>query len=151
MLSAVDGASGELMRKILHDHSFQAMEAAWRGLFFMVRRIETDTDLSIYLLDIEKGELSDHLEAAGNLSDTLLYKTLITEAIETPGGEPWSLMIGSYDFSPSIDDVATLVRISKLAAGANAPFVSHMRPDVLGVHSLYENTDPKSWDMSTDL
>jgi len=150
MLSVVDGASGELMRKILHDHRFQAMEAAWRALFFMVRRIETDSDLSIYLLDIEKGELSDHLKASGNLSDTLVYKTLITEAIETPGGEPWSLMIGSYDFSPSIDDIATLVRISKLASGADCPFVSHMRPDVLGVHSLNENTDPRGWDMSTN-
>lgn len=150
LVSAVDGASGELMRKILHDHRFQSMEAAWRGLFFMVRRIETDSDVSIYILDVSKDELSDHLKSTGSLSDTVVYRTLITDAIETPGGEPWSLMVGSYDFSPSIDDVATLVRVSKLASGANCPFVSHMRPDVLGVHSLYENTDPKRWDMSTD-
>ena len=150
MLSAVDGATGELMRKILHDHKFQAMEAAWRGLFFMVRRIETDSDLSVQILDIAKEELAEHLKSADSLSDTLLYKTLITDAIETPGEEPFSLIIGSYDFLPSIDDVATLVRISKLAAGADAPFVSHMRPDVLGVHTLFENTDPKGWKLSTD-
>ncbi|MEP7074269.1 MAG: type VI secretion system contractile sheath large subunit [Acidobacteriota bacterium] len=150
MISAVDGATGELMRKILHDHKFQAMEAAWRGLFFMVRRIETDSDLSIHILDASKDELADHLKSSGNLSDTVLYKTLITDAIDTPGGEPWSVVIGSYDFSPTIDDVATLVRLSKLASGANAPFVSHMRPDVVGVRSLYENTDPKGWDLSTD-
>ena len=150
LVAAVDGATGELMKKILHDHKFQALEAAWRGLFFMVRRTETDTDLSIKILDVGKEELSHHLKDADSLSNTILYKTLIADAIETPGGEPWSLIVGSYDFSPNVDDVATLVRVSKIAAGAGAPFISHMRPDVLGVHSLYGNADPKNWDMTTN-
>lgn len=150
LVAAVDGATGELMRKILHHHKFQALEAAWRGLFLMVRRTETDTDLSINLLDIRKDELADHLKSAESLSDTILYKTLIADAIETPGGEPWSLIVGAYDFSPSVDDVASLVRVSKIAAGAGAPFISHMRPDVLGVQSLHGNADPKGWDMTTN-
>jgi type VI secretion system protein ImpC len=33
---------------------------------------------------------------------------------------------------------------------ANAPFISHMRPDVLGIKSLYENADPRGWAMTTD-
>ena len=45
----------------------------------------------------------------------------------------------------NVDDVAALMRISKLSAAAGAPFVSHMRPDVLGVHSLFERPDPKDW------
>ncbi|MGH9819890.1 MAG: type VI secretion system contractile sheath domain-containing protein, partial [Pyrinomonadaceae bacterium] len=150
LIAAVDGATGELMRKILHDHKFQALESAWRGLFLMVRRTETDTDLSIKILDLGKQELADHLKAADSLSNTILYKTLIADAIETPGGEPWSLIVGAYDFSPNVDDVATLVRISKIAAGAGSPIISHMRPDVLGVHSLNGNADPKGWDMTTN-
>lgn len=150
LIAAVDGATGELMSKILHHHKFQALEAAWRGLFLMVRRTETDTDLSIRILDAGKEELSHHLKDADSLSTTILYKTLITEAIETPGGEPWSLVIGAYDFSPNVDDVASLVRVSKIAAGAGAPFISHMRPDVLGVHSLHGNADPKGWDLTSN-
>ena len=45
MLSAVDNATSALMRDILHHPNFQALESAWRGLYFAVRRIETDTDL----------------------------------------------------------------------------------------------------------
>ena len=52
---------------------------------------------------------------------------------------PGPLIVGAYDFLPNVDDAATLVRVSKLAAGADAPFISHMRPDILGVHSLYGN------------
>ena len=150
LIAAVDGATSELMRKILHNHEFQALEAAWRGLFLLVRKTETDTDLSIHLLDLGKDELAEDLRSASNLSETALYKTLIEDALETPGGEPWSLIIGAYDFSPNVDDAATLVRVSKLAAGADAPFVSHMRPDVLGVHSLDGNADPRTWKLSAD-
>lgn len=150
LVAAVDSATGNLMRKILHDRKFQAFEAAWRGLFFMVRRAETDSGLSIHILDVTKEELSDSLSSVSDLSATALYKTLVTDAIETPGGEPWAVTIGGYDFLPNVDDVATLVRIAKISAAAGAPFISHMRPDVLGVRSLHENTDPKSWDLSTD-
>jgi type VI secretion system protein ImpC len=150
LISAVDGATSELMRKILHDHKFQALEAAWRGLFLLVRKTETDTDLSIHLLDLGKDELVEDLRSASSLAETALYKVLIEDAIETPGGELWSLIVGGYDFLPNIDDVATLSRISKLAAGADAPFISHMRPDVLGVHSLHGNADPRAWKTSAD-
>jgi type VI secretion system protein ImpC len=51
LLSAVDEATGDLMRKIIHHSKFQELEAAWRGLFFLVRRLETDTDLKVFILD----------------------------------------------------------------------------------------------------
>jgi len=111
LISAVDGATSELMRKILHNHKFQALEAAWRGLFLLVRKTETDTDLSIHLLDLGKDELAEDLRSASSLTETALYKVLIEDAIETPGGELWSLIVGGYDFLPNIDDMATLARI----------------------------------------
>jgi len=79
-----------------------------------------------------------------------LYKTLVYEAVEIEGAEPWSLILGDQAFAANVDDVASLMRISKLAAAAGAPFVSHMRPDVLGVHSLFEHPDPKEWDAAND-
>ena len=150
LIGVIDDATGDLMRKILHNHQFQALEAAWRGLYLMVRRMETDTNLSIHLLDATKDELTDSLKSAGSLSETQLYRILITDALETPGADPWALILGDYGFAPNVDDIATLVRISKLAADTGAPFVSHMRPDVVGVKSLEGNTDPKSWKISTD-
>ncbi len=150
LVSAVDAATGALMRQIIHNHRFQELEAAWRGLFMMVRRIETDSDLSIHLLDITHDELAADLKGASSLADTLLYRVLITEGVETPGADPWSLVLGNYAFLPDVDDIATLARVSKLAAGADAPFISHIRPDVLGIKSLHENTEPRGWDMSTN-
>lgn len=149
-VSAVDKATSALMRSILHNKRFQELESAWRGLYFLVRRSETSTDLKLYLLDITKDELTDNLRSANSLAETVLYRHLIKDAVETPGAEPWALTLGNYSFSPDVDDVATLMRVSKIAAVANAPFISHMRPDVLGVHSLAEDPDPSQWKISPD-
>lgn len=145
LVALVDTATSELMRKILHHRRFQALEASWRGLFFLVRRTDTSTDLKIWVLDASKDEIAGELKDAESLSSTHLYKTLVYEAVELEGAEPWSLVIGDYSFSANVDDVAALMRISKVSAAAGAPFVSHMRPDVLGVHSLFEKPDPKDW------
>lgn len=148
LLSAVDAATSDLMRDILHDHRFQALEAAWRGLHLLIRTAETGTDLKIYILDASKEEIADNLKTVSSLGDSKLYGLLVEEAVETPGGEPWAAVIGNYAFLPNKDDVAALMRIAKIAAAAGAPFISHMRPDVLGVSSLATNPDPADWDLT---
>ncbi|HTK38883.1 MAG TPA: type VI secretion system contractile sheath large subunit, partial [Pyrinomonadaceae bacterium] len=150
MIAAVDHATSDVMRKILHDHKFQALEAAWRGLYFLVRGTDTSPDLKLYILNVSKDELINSLKSAESLSETPLYKTLVRDTVETPGAEPWAVVVGNYAFLPEKDDVAALIRISRLAQAAYAPFVSHMRPEVLGVHTLEGNTDPKDWNLSAD-
>ena len=150
LLSAVDAATGQLMRRILHHRRFQELEAAWRGLFFLVRRAETSPDLKISILDASKDEIAEDLKSAKDLTGTLLYKVTVRDAIETPGGEPWAFVAGDHAFSPVVDDVAALMRIAKICVAAGAPFVAHMRPDVLGVHALHESTDSTEWRTDTD-
>lgn len=147
MLAAVDEATSSLMRNILHDRRFQQLEAAWRGLYFQVRRTETDSDLKIFILDLPKDELAADLKASGDLADSYAFKIVV----ETDRDEPWALVCGDYAFGANVDDAAALVRLAKLASSANAPFVSHMRPDIFGVHSLARHADPRKWKMSADF
>lgn len=147
LISAVDEATSGLMRKILHDHSFQGLEAAWRGLYFLVRRAETSTDLKIYIFDVSKEKLVNDLKSVSDLADSKLFQVLVEDAGNTPGADPWSVIAGNYAFLPSIDDAAALLRIGKLASAVNAPFISHMRPEVLGVKSLHKNADAAGWKM----
>ncbi|MEO5860302.1 MAG: type VI secretion system contractile sheath large subunit [Pyrinomonadaceae bacterium] len=150
LVALIDAATSGLMRKILHHRKFQTLEAAWRGLFFLVRKTETSTELKIFVLDASKDELSADLKSAESLSSTKLYDILVGETIETQDADPWSLILGDYAFAPIVDDVATLMRVSKIAAAAGAPFISHIRPDVLGVHSLYESSNPARWNTAAD-
>lgn len=148
LLLAVDEVVSDLMRKILHHKDFLALEAAWRGLYFLVRRLETDTDLKIYLLDITKDELTNNLKSVNNLSDSIYYQWTAGETLETSIGEPWAVVCGNFGFSPNVDDIASLMRISQIANVAHTPFISHIRPDVLGINSLAENSSSTSWNLS---
>ena len=144
MIAAVDEATSGLMRQILHDRRFQELEAAWRGLFFLVRRTETATDLRICILDVTKDELaSDLRNADGPLGSAVqkIYAAGIND-------DPWAAVAGNFAFLPNVDDVATLIRLSKTGASSRTPFISHIRPDVIGVKSLSEHPDPSDWDLT---
>lgn len=145
LIAAVDEATGDLMRLILHNNSFQDLEAAWRGLYFLIRKVETDVDLKIHLLDASKDEIADNLKSVNNLTDSYLYKWLIQETIETPGGEPWAVIGGNYAFGLNIDDIAMLIRVGKLANNANAPFISYLKPEAPNISSTAKYPNPESW------
>ena len=136
LVAAVDEATSELMRKILHHPLFQELESAWRGLYFLVRRVETNNELKIFIFDISKDELSDNLKSVNSLADTSLYRWLIRETIEISGGEPFSVVAGNYSFGINVDDVATLMRLSKLSAAADASFISFIQPQMFGINSF---------------
>lgn len=145
MLRAVDEATSELMREILHHPRFQRLEATWRGLFFLIRRAETSSDLKIFALDISKDELVGDLAAAETLSDTALYRHLIRDAIETPGEDPFAVILGDLDLDTAVSDIAGLIRIGKLASAANAPFISSISPKFMGIDSISDSSDPANW------
>ena len=145
LLAAVDQSTGELMRRILHHPHFQALESAWKGLYFLVRRSETSNDLKIFILDITKLEVSDNLKTVNDLSDSFIYKILVANTVQTPGADPWSVVCGNYTFELDVEDAATLIRMAKLASIANAPFISSAKPQMLGIDSLSESPSPSDW------
>ena len=150
LLNFVDQTTSDLMRSILHHPKFQELESAWRGVYLLIRKVETDVDLKIFLLDITKKELLSDLKSVNNLADTDIYKWLIKETIETPGGEPWSVVCGNYSFGLNVDDVAALIRLAKLSETANAPFISHISPEMFGISSITSAQNYSDWNLSVD-
>ena len=150
MLKSVDEAAGELMRRILHHPDFQAVESGWRGLYFLISRLETDENLKIYLLDIAKEELAADLSSAEDLSKTGTYNLLVGQTVKTFGGEPWAVIAGNYVFNQDINDIQLLGRMAKIARAAGAPFISSARDTVLGCESLVKSPDPDEWKETED-
>lgn len=142
LVAAADEAISSAMRSILHDRRFQLLEAAWRGLFFLVRRTDTASDLKIFIFDVSKEELITDLKSAD--ADSAIRRLLGAGK----NGDPWAAVAGNYAFLPEVDDVAALIRIGKIAAAARAPFISHIRPEVLGINSLADHPDPSDWNVS---
>jgi type VI secretion system protein ImpC len=145
VLGLVDKAIGAQMRALLHVPDLQALEAAWRAVFFLVRRVETGTQLKLYLIDVSKEELAADLAASADLSASGLYRLLVEQSVGTPGAEPWTLIAGNYTFGPGRADAELLGRLAKIAAAAGAPFLAAGEPALVGCASFGESPSPRDW------
>jgi len=117
LVAQTDAAIAGYMRSILHDRAFQALESAWRGLFFLSRRLETGEHLKIFVLDLPQEELATEEGIAA-----------LTRALAE--GE-WSAIAGLWNFAPS--DEPVLTRLAALARKARAPLIAGLAPDVVGL------------------
>lgn len=144
-LARVDAAIGSQMRALLHHPEFQALEALWRGVFLLVRRVETSTQLRIYLLDAARAELEADLGADRDLRETALHRLLVEGSVGVTGGTPWSLLVGGYTFGPRPDELRLLRRLGRLAGLAGAPWIAAADPRLVGCPSFGEAPDPDDW------
>jgi type VI secretion system protein ImpC len=146
----INTAAAEMMRIILHHPNFQALEAAWRALDFLVSGLETDARLKLYVLDMSKSELAGDLSGVNDLRTTGLYKLLVEQTVDTPGGEPWAAIAGNYTFERTREDAELLGRVAKIAGAAGAPFIAGAHANLLGCDSLACNPDPDDWQTTMD-
>ncbi|HSU61718.1 MAG TPA: type VI secretion system contractile sheath large subunit [Bryobacteraceae bacterium] len=114
-----------LMRAILHEPHFQALEAAWRSLNFLIGNVENDSLVKVYLVDISKEKLASDLLDSSAFRDSDTYRAILEDSVRTPGAEPWALIVGNYGFDPNFPrDVDLLAKLGMLARAARAPFLA---------------------------
>lgn len=143
--AVVDEAISAQMRSLMHHADFQALEAAWRGLFFLVRRLETDATLKLYILDVTREELTEDVVGKSDLSTTGMYAHLVERTVGTSGGQPWAVVVGTYTLVLDQDDVEMLANLAKIVGRAGAPFLMAAHSRVLGCASLVNTPDPRQW------
>jgi type VI secretion system protein ImpC len=145
MIAAVDEAAAVLLRAILHHPDFQALESAWRAVWFLVSRLETGEQMQLSLIDVSRDELAADLASGESLRATGTYRLLVEETVETPGAEPWAVLAGNYTFGPGRADAEMLGCLARIARRAGAPFLAAAHPRLLGCASLAETPDPEDW------
>jgi len=148
LLDLVDALTADRLRVILHHPAFQALESAWRSIDFLVRRVETDVNLKLFVLNLPKAALAGDLETVSELRSSMFYKLL---ADLPPGAAPWTLVVGNYQFAATREDVEMLGRIAQITAHAGAPFVAAADPSVFGCPSPAETPDPDDWQEPDEL
>ena len=145
VVARVDDAISDAMRALLHYPGFQALEAAWRAVDLLARRLETGSQLKVYLIDVSKAELVRDLLATDDLSVSGAYKLLVDKTVGTPGAETWSVLVGNYSFEGAIEDMELLRRLALIGAAARAPWLAAASPKLLGCESLSATPEPRDW------
>ncbi len=145
LLAVLDRAIGGLMRAILHNPDFQTLEAIWRATSLLVRQLDTDSQLKIYLLDISQNELAADLRAATDLRNSGIWRPLVESTVETPGAEPWALIVGCYTVDDQTENREFLLRMAHIAQRAHAPFIAAASARLLGCVSLEAAPHHREW------
>ncbi len=83
--------------------------------------------------------------AGGELSNSALYRKLVEQGVETPGGQPWSLIVAGYGFRAEVADLKLLAALGAIAAQAGGAVLAAAEPAVLGCRTLAETPDPGGW------
>src|SRR5262245_47979930 len=122
-ISAVDATIAESMRMVLHHREFQSIEAAWRGVHWLVSNLELDENLQLHLFDVRRQELlGDIVESQGKLDETGLYRALLSHQASDSRG--WSALVGLIHFGPSPTDAGLLQSLAVIASQAGGPLVA---------------------------
>ncbi len=131
LTARVDEALSATMRRILHHPDFQAAEALWRGVEFLVRRIETGAAMEIVLYDVSAEELAADIAATDQLDATGLYGMLVEQPALDAHQGALSAVIGLYSFELMPPHADLLGRVAQVAGAAGAPFIAGIGPDAL--------------------
>jgi hypothetical protein len=131
LVARVDVALSDAMRRVLHDPDFQTAEALWRGVEFLVRRIETDARMQIVLYDLSAEELAADVAASDDLEKCGLYSLLVEQPRLDADQGPLSMLAALYQFEATPPHADLLGRVAQMAAAAGAPFVAAVGPDPL--------------------
>ncbi|MBI3562182.1 MAG: type VI secretion system contractile sheath large subunit [Gammaproteobacteria bacterium] len=141
MLASIDAAIAAQLRFILHHPQFQALEAAWLSLMFLVERIATDAAVKIYILDISKTELDADL-SCNDITSSGLYQRLCDRSPEDPG---FDLFVGNFSFDTQIRDVLLLSQLGEIAAQAGTPLIAAAHEHWLGCESFAVTSAVEDW------
>jgi type VI secretion system protein ImpD len=142
LIAMIDDALNRQVNAILHHAEFQAMEARWRGLALLVNQADRADDVKIKILSIGWPQLSRNFERTTDFDQSHLFELVYSREFGMPGGEPFGLLIGDYEFSPEDpsngDAVGALTQIGMAAAAAFCPFVAGASPQAIGLEHFNE-------------
>ncbi|HUR27986.1 MAG TPA: type VI secretion system contractile sheath large subunit, partial [Planctomycetota bacterium] len=142
MIAEIDQRVSAQLCAILHHRRFQALEASWRGLDYLVERSVGVDKVKIRLLAVTWREIARDLERAIEFDQSQLFRKVYSEEFGTPGGEPFGVLLGDYAVAhvprpdSPVDDVTVLKGVAAVAAAAFVPFIASVHPSLFGLDAF---------------
>jgi len=141
-VAEIDRLLNAQVNALLHHPKFQRLEAAWRGLLWMVDSVPHDAAVKVRILNASWMDIAKDAERAIEFDQSVLFKKIYSAEFGTPGGQPFGLLLGDYYLShrprpdQRTDDLRVLRSVATVAAAAFCPFVTSAHASLLGYDSF---------------
>lgn len=143
-IAAIDRLIARQLDAIIAAPRFAALEAAWRGVAWLVDGLGADDMARVRLLDARWAEIVRDVERSTEVEQGALFDILYNQEFDMPGGIPFSILLALYEVQhrpsrmhPS-DDVAVLRHLSHVAAASFTPIILDAAPAFFGVDDMGE-------------
>jgi type VI secretion system protein ImpC len=142
-IAQIDHLLSIQLNEILHHPSFQKLEGSWRGLRYLMDQSETSVMLKIRVLNCSKRELLRDLQRAPEFDQSAIFKKIYEEEFGIFGGDPFGAVVGDYEFTRHPEDIELLEKMSQVAAGAHAPFLTAAAPELMNLDTFTTLDQPR--------
>lgn len=130
-LEAADQAAAFAVKQLLHSPRFRELEARWRSLDWLTRRIDSDVSVKVAVIDLSEQELRADLDRE-NLAESALYELLVTRPQLQPDKKGWGVIVLDHRLGGEIADIELLGRLSQIAADSKAKLLVGLSDDAVG-------------------
>jgi len=138
LIADIDSLANAQINVLLHHPDFQALEATWRGVRYLVDSIDPDLegDARIRIWNCSRRELARDMERAVEFDQSQVFQKVYSEEFGTAGGTPYGLLIADYQFSNHPEDVELLGKLAQVGAASFAPCVAGAGPGLFEMDSF---------------
>ncbi|HAG92499.1 MAG: hypothetical protein CMK83_10020 [Pseudomonadales bacterium] len=143
LMDTVDQAASHLLRKILHSSAFQDIESSWRGLYWLMKQLETEQGLRVFVADVSLLEIVADNEANAETT-TELHKLLLENRVGE-GSVPFSVIVADYQLQDEVQHCEALANLASVAADSHGVLVSGGSERLAGCPNLTQVPDPEHW------
>lgn len=134
--TAIDEAVNDVMRQIMHASDFQRLEASWRSLALLNRRLDTDRACKLHILNVSKAEVLADLETVNDAIENSQLCQAIVARHTTAGSQPYDVIVVDYPLSGADDDIKLLAGLAEIAAQNGAIVLSGTRYEYIEKYLL---------------
>lgn len=110
---------------------FTDLCASWRNLVFLADCVAQLEGAQIDVWNLSKRELLREFERATDFDQSVCFKRIYSQGLDTFGATPASLVVADYDLSDHPEDLALLEYLSMVSESAAAPILIKAAPRFL--------------------
>jgi type VI secretion system protein ImpC len=136
MIAEIDMRLSAQVNVILHNEQVQKLESAWRGLRFLIDKVDFRENIRVSMLNVSKEDLLNDFEDSPEVPKSGMYRIVYSNEYGVFGGKPYGLICGNYDFATGPQDIQLLQKCASVAAMSHAPFISNASPEMFGEQSF---------------
>lgn len=126
VLRGMEATLAEQMEYVLEHPEVRAIEAAWRGLKFLVDRLNFRENIQLMVLPVNRE----------NLHEAMHYQVILPEHSADRAEPPLSLILLDLDFGHGHRDIGQLTDLAKTGESLQTPLVAAVNADFFGVNKI---------------